>query len=58
MKIALVKRKYSDFGGAERYLAALIEYFAISEHEIHLFASEWNVRKNEARCRPSTDNLS
>ena len=48
MKIALVKQKYSDFGGAERYLAALIENLAKAEHEIHLFTSEWNVHKNEA----------
>ncbi|MCX5852449.1 MAG: glycosyltransferase family 4 protein [Deltaproteobacteria bacterium] len=43
MKIALVRQKYSDFGGAERYLASLAEHLAQSEHEIHLFASEWRV---------------
>ncbi len=52
MKIAFVKQKYSDFGGAERYLAALIEHFAKSEHEIHLFAGEWNVRKKETDVAP------
>jgi len=48
MKIAFVKQKYSEFGGAERYLAALIKHFARSNHEIHLFASEWKINKKES----------
>jgi UDP-glucose:(heptosyl)LPS alpha-1,3-glucosyltransferase len=46
MKIALVRQKYTDFGGAERYTAALAEYLLKSGHEVHVFANEWIV-KNE-----------
>lgn len=52
MKIAFVKQKYSEFGGAERYLAALIKHFARSNHEIHLFAGEWKVNKDKSDSAP------
>ncbi|MBN2283117.1 MAG: glycosyltransferase family 4 protein [Deltaproteobacteria bacterium] len=45
MKIALVRQKYSDFGGAERYLASLAQCLAASEHEIHLFSSGWKKKE-------------
>jgi UDP-glucose:(heptosyl)LPS alpha-1,3-glucosyltransferase len=41
MKIALVRQKYTDFGGAERYTAALAEHLLDAGHEVHVFASEW-----------------
>ncbi len=44
MKIALVREKYTDFGGAERYLANLAEHLLMSGHEVHIFAHEWNSR--------------
>ncbi|HOO89204.1 MAG TPA: glycosyltransferase family 4 protein [Syntrophales bacterium] len=47
MKIALVREKYTDFGGAERYLANLAEHLLLSGHEVHIFAHEWNSRNTE-----------
>jgi UDP-glucose:(heptosyl)LPS alpha-1,3-glucosyltransferase len=45
MKIALVRQKYTDFGGAERYTAALAEHLLDAGHEVHAFANEWKGRK-------------
>ena len=45
MKIALVRQKYTDFGGAERYTAALAEHLLDAGHEVHVFANEWKGRK-------------
>lgn len=41
MKIALVRKYYTDFGGAERYTAALAEHLLDAGHEVHVFANEW-----------------
>jgi len=51
MKIALVREKYTDFGGAERYLANLADHLLMSGHEVHIFAHEWNshgIKRSEA----------
>jgi UDP-glucose:(heptosyl)LPS alpha-1,3-glucosyltransferase len=46
MKIALIREKYTDFGGAERYVASLAENLALRGHEIEIFARTWKTRKN------------
>lgn len=43
MKIALIRYRYTPFGGAERYMARLIEGLRDTGHEIHIFAAEWKV---------------
>jgi len=46
LKIALINRKYSPYGGVERYLAMVIRRLVERGHEVHIFAHEWD--KGEA----------
>lgn len=43
MKIALIRKKYAPYGGAELYITNLIASFKSKDedHEVHLFANEW-----------------
>jgi UDP-glucose:(heptosyl)LPS alpha-1,3-glucosyltransferase len=41
MKIALIRQKYTPFGGAERYMSRLIDGLVAKEHDVHVFASLW-----------------
>ena len=41
MRIALIRRRYTPFGGAERYTAAVAEGLVARGHEVHLFAERW-----------------
>jgi UDP-glucose:(heptosyl)LPS alpha-1,3-glucosyltransferase len=41
MKIALIRQKYTPFGGAERYMSRLIDGLVAKGHEVHVFASLW-----------------
>lgn len=41
MRIALIRRRYSAFGGAERYTAAVAQGLARRGHCVHLFAERW-----------------
>jgi UDP-glucose:(heptosyl)LPS alpha-1,3-glucosyltransferase len=41
MKIALIRQKYTPFGGAERYMARLVEGLAAAGHEVHILAAQW-----------------
>ena len=45
MKIALVRRRYNPFGGAERFLDQFLDLLLTKGHEVHLFAHEWNVQR-------------
>jgi UDP-glucose:(heptosyl)LPS alpha-1,3-glucosyltransferase len=45
MKVAMIRKRYTDFGGAERYTAALARYLVTAGHEVHIFANEWNAEK-------------
>jgi UDP-glucose:(heptosyl)LPS alpha-1,3-glucosyltransferase len=47
MKIALIREKYTDFGGAERYVASLAENLALRGHEIEIFTRTWKTRNND-----------
>ncbi|HBG05014.1 MAG: hypothetical protein A2075_19840 [Geobacteraceae bacterium GWC2_58_44] len=42
MKIALIRQKYTPFGGAERYMARLVEGLAAEGHEVHILAAKWD----------------
>jgi len=42
MKIALVRYRYTPYGGAERYMARLIDGLIEEGHDIHVFAAEWD----------------
>lgn len=41
MKIAFIKRNFSYHGGAEKYLASLINFLKKQNHEIHIFSNSW-----------------
>ena len=47
MKIALVRKSYTPYGGAERYLAQLIGRLSQQGHDIHVFANRWEEGKGE-----------
>ncbi len=49
MKIALIRREYTDFGGAERYLAALANALCDVGHEVHILAGRW--KSGDTRLR-------
>lgn len=53
MKIAIVRKKYSDFGGAERYVASLSKHLVESGHKVHVFADEWKI-DNKQNARHNT----
>jgi UDP-glucose:(heptosyl)LPS alpha-1,3-glucosyltransferase len=42
MKIALIRQKYTPFGGAERYMARLVEGLAAEGHDVHILAAQWD----------------
>lgn len=46
MKIALIREKYTNFGGAERYVASLAENLAQRGHQIEIFARTWKTRNH------------
>jgi UDP-glucose:(heptosyl)LPS alpha-1,3-glucosyltransferase len=41
MKIGFIKKRFTPYGGAEKYLASIIGRLNGEGHEIHLFASSW-----------------
>ena len=49
MKIAVVRQRYTDFGGAERYTAALVEHLLKLGHEVHVFANEWKMKNDGSK---------
>lgn len=42
MKIAIVRKKYNPFGGAERYLNRLSSALTQGGHEVHVYANRWS----------------
>lgn len=48
MKIAFVRKAYTPFGGAERYLAQLMERLGGQGHEVHVFAHSWDSKETKA----------
>ncbi len=51
MKIALVRKAYTPYGGAERYLGQLIARLGDRGHEVHVFAHRWNENGKKERER-------
>lgn len=41
MKIALIRKSYTAYGGAEKYLSRLIGELCRQGHEVHIFAQKW-----------------
>jgi len=41
VRIALIRRRYAESGGAERYVAQLVTALAGAGHAVHLFANRW-----------------
>ena len=48
MKIALVRRTYTPFGGAERYMARLVAGLAETGHQVHILAAQWDADRSQA----------
>ncbi len=44
MKIALIRRRYSPHGGAEKYVDRLAQKLLALGHEVHLFSAKWPQR--------------
>jgi UDP-glucose:(heptosyl)LPS alpha-1,3-glucosyltransferase len=47
MKIAFVRKAYTPYGGAERYLGQLMERLCAQGHEVHVFAHRWEALQKE-----------
>lgn len=41
MKIALIRQRYTPFGGAERYMARLVSSLLAAGHAVHVIAAAW-----------------
>ncbi len=54
MKIAVFRQRYTDFGGAERYTAALVEHLLKLGHEVHVFANEWKMKDGGSKDKRIT----
>ncbi len=46
MKIAVIRQKYVNYGGAESFVANYAESMAEEGHEIHIFANKWTASKS------------
>jgi UDP-glucose:(heptosyl)LPS alpha-1,3-glucosyltransferase len=46
MKLALIRLKYTGYGGAERYVNRLASALIEKGHEVHLLAREWDAPDN------------
>jgi len=46
MKIAVIRQKFVNYGGAESFVANYAETMAEEGHEIHIFANKWTASKH------------
>lgn len=46
MKITFTKRRYTSFGGAERYMDTLVTALAAKGHEVHIFCERWKASED------------
>jgi len=46
MKIAVIRQKYVNYGGAESFVAQYTTELANAGHEVHIFASQWKTGKH------------
>ena len=49
MKIAILRRRFSATGGAELYVQRLLNSLTSRNHEVHLFAEEWEGQSDEVK---------
>jgi UDP-glucose:(heptosyl)LPS alpha-1,3-glucosyltransferase len=42
VKIAIIRKQYTAFGGAERYLGRLASALTQGGHEVHVYANRWS----------------
>jgi UDP-glucose:(heptosyl)LPS alpha-1,3-glucosyltransferase len=47
MKIAVIRKNFDPYGGAERYLSRLTSQLVREGHEIHIFAKRWETGSEE-----------
>jgi len=47
VKLALIRQKYTDFGGAERYVSQLARRLLERGHEVHILGLEWRSRESD-----------
>lgn len=47
MKLALIRQRYTDFGGAELYVSRLARRLVERGHEVHILAREWRADRTE-----------
>lgn len=52
MKIALVRRRYTPYGGAERYMADLAYHLARAGHEVQIIGHRWPEDNELLKVRP------
>ena len=56
MKIAVIRQKYVNYGGAEQFVSEYTTHLAEAGHEIHIFAHQWtpsthpNIRVHPVRA--------
>ena len=48
MKTALIRQRYTPFGGAERYMARLVEGLAAAGHQVHILAAQWDADSTQS----------
>ena len=41
MKIAVIRQKFVNYGGAEQFVSGYTRYLAEMGHEVHIFANQW-----------------
>ena len=41
MKIAIIRQKFVNYGGAEQFVSGYVKQLAKMGHEIHIFANQW-----------------
>jgi len=41
MKIAIIRQKFVNYGGAEQFVSGYTRYLAEMGHEVHIFANQW-----------------
>ncbi|QPJ65202.1 MAG: glycosyltransferase family 4 protein [Candidatus Nitrohelix vancouverensis] len=46
MKIAVIRQKFVNYGGAESFVAQYADVMANQGHEIHIFANQWTESKH------------
>ncbi|MCU0578389.1 MAG: glycosyltransferase family 4 protein [Desulfobacterota bacterium] len=53
MKIALIRKKYTPFGGAETFVQHLAEALTAGDHEVHILAQAWDPPGGKAARAPT-----